>query len=364
MLLIPARVLIIGPSAQRIIGGQEVEATLLVRNWKGDSDAEVAFLPSNPALPKWMRLIENIPYIRTATRLPIYVLSVWRATARVDVVHIFSASYSSFLLACLPAWLISRWQRKRCVLNYHTARHWQKFANSTIVGFVLRHTDAVVVPSHYLAAKFEAIGFSVSVIPNIVADQFHYRPRTQLRPRIICTRNLSSDYGIEVVIIAFSIVQARYPGASLYLIGDGPLRHDLEAQVRDRGLSGVEFCGKVPNDQMPEWYERADIFLNASFLDNAPLSILEAFACGLPVVTTAAGGIPLMANHEETALVGPVGDAQTLADQVLRLLREPELAAKLARQAHEQLASHSWSLVRVKWLEVYAAKGGAKPPLT
>ena len=342
-----------------MVGGQEVEAALLVRKWQADSDVEVSFLSSNPAFPKWMHPLEHIPYVRTIARLPIYLLSVWHATSRVDVVHAFSASYTSFLLTCFPAWLISRWRRKRFVLNYHTARHWQKFATSRIVRFVLTRSHAIVVPSAYLAAKFEEVGFAVSVIPNIIGEQFQYRPRINLQPRLICTRNLSPDYGIDVVINVFSIVQAHYPNAALYLIGEGPLRRTLEARVRDLGLSGVEFCGRVPHDQMGEWYERADIFLNASVVDNAPLSILEAFACGLPVVTTAAGGIPLMVKREETAVVAPIGDARTLADHVLRLLHEPALAAKIACEASRWLEPHRWSSVREKWLEVYAAKRDA-----
>jgi len=353
------RLLIIGPIAQRIVGGQEVEAALLLGRWQADSGAEVSFLPNNPALPKWMRPIEQIPYIRTAARLPIYARSVWRTMSRVDAVHVFSAAYSSFLLTSLPAWLISRWHRKRFILNYHTARHWQKFAASRIARFVLTRTDIIVVPSAYLAAKFEGLGFSASIVPNIIDDRFQYRPRIILQPRLICARTLSPDYGIDVVLNAFSLVQSQHPEASLYVVGEGPLRRKLEAQARALGLSGVEFCGRVPNDQMPEWYERADIFLNASVVDNAPLSMLEAFACGLPVVTTAAGGIPLMVSHEETALVAPVGDAQALADHVLRLLRGPALAAKLARHAHEQLAAHRWSSVREKWLEVYLPKSDA-----
>lgn len=351
--MIPSRVLIIGPSAQRTVGGQEVEAALLVRKWQADSDVEVSFLPNNPALPNWMRPIEQIPYIRTAARLPIYAFSAWRAMSLVDVVHVFSGSYRSFLLTCLPAWLISQWPRKRFILNYHTARRWQKFARSRIVRFVLRRTNAIVVPSAYLAAKFKEVDFCVAVIPNIISDRFQFRLRLNLRPRMICARNLNPEYGIEAVLNAFALVQARYPGALLYVMGEGPLRRDLEAQVRTLGLSGVEFCGTVPNDQMPEWYERADIFLNASLLDNAPLSILEAFACGLPVVTTAAGGIPLMASHEETALVVSVGDARALAQQVLRLLHDPELASKIALQARQRLEPHRWSFVRKKWLESY-----------
>jgi glycosyltransferase involved in cell wall biosynthesis len=349
------RVLIVFPFARHILGGQEVEAALLMRKWQGDPDIEVSFLPSNPALPQWMRVCDRIPYIRTLLRLPVYLASLWPAISRVEVVHVFSASYTSFLLTCVPAWLISRLQRKAVVLNYHTARRWQTFADSSIVRFVLKRTERNVVPSRYLAAKFEEAGWKVDVIPNIIGDQFRFRARCNLQARILCARNLSPDYGIEVAINAFAIVQAQYPNASLSLVGEGPLRRSLEAQVSGLGLSGVTFRGAVPNENMPEWYDRADIFLNASFLDNAPLSILEAMTCGLPVVTTDAGGIPLMVKHGETGLVAPVGDAQTLAEHVIRLLREPEFAATLARHAYEQLETYRWPSVRPKWLELYRA---------
>ena len=359
------RLLIVGPSARPVLGGQEVEAALLLRKWQNDPDLQVSFLPSNPALPGWMGVSERIPYVRTVLRLLAYVASLWRAMSGVEVVHVFSASYTSFLLTALPAWLISRLQRKRTILNYHTARRWETFAQSRIVGIIVKHTAGIVVPSPYLAAKFEEAGWKVQVIPNIVGDRFQYRARSNLEPRILCARNLSPDYGIEIVIEAFAMVQAHAPNASLYLLGDGPSRPSLEAQVRRLGLSGVSFCGSVPNEKMPEWYDRADIFLNASFLDradiflnasfldNAPLSIVEAMKCGLPVVTTDAGGIALMVKPEETGLVAPVGDARALAEQVLRLLREPEFAARIARQAHEHLAAYRWSAVREKWLEAY-----------
>jgi L-malate glycosyltransferase len=284
-------------------------------------------------------------------------VSVWRAASQVDVLHVFSASYSSFVLNCIPAWLISRLCQKRFLLNYHTAREWQKLASSLLVRFILRRTETIVVPSLYLAAKFEQIGIAVSIVPNIIdEDHFQYRPRIPLRPNVICTRNLSPDYGMEVVIHAFAIVQQHYPDAMLYLVGDGPLRNNLEILARALRVSHIIFCGALPNEKVAECYKQADIFVNGSVLDNAPLSILEAMASGVPVVTTAAGGIPHMVKHEETALVCPVGDWLALAEQVMRLLREPELGLQIARRAYEQVFMHSWPLIRKKWLDVYAGE--------
>jgi glycosyltransferase involved in cell wall biosynthesis len=349
------RVVIIAPSGVGVIGGQEVESALLFRHWHGDPEVDVAFLPNNPASPIWLRKFEQIRYLRTVVRLPIFLWSVWRAASRANALHAFSASYGSFVLNCVPIWLISKLRGKAFVLNYHTARDWKRFASSRLAQSVLRRTERIVVPSPFLAAKFEEIGFPTCVVPNIIDEaRFKYRPRNPLRPAAICTRNLGPDYGIEVVIEAFAIVLRHQPSATLYLIGDGPLRNKLESLVQALGLSGhVQFCGAMPNEKVAEWYERADIFVNASFLDNSPLSILEAMSSGVPVVTTAAGGIPSMVCHEGTALLCPVGNSRALAEQVVRLLREPELALNMAHRAHGELGMHHWALVRQKWLEVY-----------
>ena len=259
------------------------------------------------------------------------------------------------VLNCVPIWVISKLQRKAFVLNYHTARDWDRFASSRLVQSLLKRTERIVVPSTFLATKFGEIGVTTFVVPNTIDEgRFKYRPRNLLRPTAICTRNLGPDYGIDVVIEAFAIVLQHHPSAKLYLIGDGPLRNKLESLVHGLGLSGhVQFCGAMPNEKVAEWYERADIFVNASFLDNSPLSILEAMSSGVPVVTTAAGGISSMVRHEGTGLLCPVGNARALAEQVMRLLREPELARNIAHRAHHELAAHRWVSVRQKWLEVY-----------
>ncbi|MBV9183936.1 MAG: glycosyltransferase, partial [Acidobacteria bacterium] len=161
------RVLIIAPVSASVSGGQEVEAMLILRRWQNDPELEACFVPNNPRLPKGLKIMETIRYVRTAVRLPIYLTLVWQAAAKVDVVHIFSAAYSSFVLNCIPVWMISRLRRKRFVLHYHTAREWKKFAASNLVRFILKRVDKIVVPSTYLAGKFKQIGFDASVIPNI-----------------------------------------------------------------------------------------------------------------------------------------------------------------------------------------------------
>src|SRR6266851_7438600 len=101
------RVAIVAPSL-RYIGGQSAQADLLLRFWQNDPDVDISFLPVDPPLPRALAWAESIPGLRTILREPIYFWRLWRGLKDVDVTHIFSAAYWSFLLAPAPAWLFAR----------------------------------------------------------------------------------------------------------------------------------------------------------------------------------------------------------------------------------------------------------------
>ena len=94
--------------------------------------------------------------------------------------------------------------------------------------------------------------------------------------------------------------------------------------------------------------------MNSSVVDNQPLSILEAFATGLPVVSTPTGDIPSLVRHEETGLLVPQGDPSAMAEAVARLLEHPERARLMARLARQELRRFTWPQVRAEWAAVYA----------
>src|SRR5205823_4872271 len=127
----------------------------------------------------------------------------------------------------------------------------------------------------------------------------------------------------------------------------------IRGLVHQLNLKGVEFTGVASRQDIGQYYDRADIFINGSRLDNMPVSVLEAFASGTPVVTTTPEGMSYLVEHERTGLLSESGDAEALAENVIRLLRDPELAAQLASNAHEQLSRYCWGFVREQWLDVY-----------
>jgi glycosyltransferase involved in cell wall biosynthesis len=157
------------------------------------------------------------------------------------------------------------------------------------------------------------------------------------------------------VLRAFAVVQRRFGDARLIVAADGRDRGQLEQLARELALRNAEFIGWVSPDHVADLYSAADIYLNGSDSgDNVPVSILEAFAAGLPVVSTDAGGIPELVRQGETGMLVPRGDHAEMAACALRLLDDPELSSKLAHNAREECLGFTWSARREEWLGLYA----------
>ena len=325
-----------------------------MRLWKNDPDVEVSFLAVDPALPRVLAWAESIRGIRTILREPIYFWHLWRGLKEVHVAHIFAASYWSFLLAPTPAWFFAKLRGKKSIINYRSGEardHLRRFRSGK---FVLSRVDEIVVPSGYLVDVFREFGLKAIVVPNLVdLSQFRYRERNPLRPHLVCTRGFSEYYSVDVVVKAFAELKREYSEAQLDLVGGGPLEATIRKQVADLNLNGVNFVGVASRQEIGKYYDQADIFINASWLDNMPVSVIEAFRSGTPVVSTSPESMPYLVQHEHNGLLSKVGDDKALAANVIRLLRDPALAANLARNAYEDSQKYTWEVVREQWLKVY-----------
>ena len=351
----PVRVLLVGPSMD-ILGGQAVQLQRLLANFRTTEGIIPGFLPVNPRLPGPLAVLQRIKYVRTVVTSIAYAISLLLTVRRYDVIHAFSASYWSFLLAPLPAMAVGRLMGRRVVLNYRSGEahdHLKRWRRTAVPA--MRLADAIVVPSNYLVKVFAEFGLEATSIFNFVdLDGIVFRERDKLAPVFLSNRNFQPLYNVPCTIRAFALIQAQVPGARLIVAGFGPEHGRLEALVRELGLNGVEFRGKMPPERMPALYDEADIYLNSPNTDNMPNSVIEAFAAGLPVVTTNAGGIPFILEHERTGLMVETGDDQAMARQALRLLREPGLAARLTQTArHECLTRYVWPAVQSDWAQLY-----------
>jgi glycosyltransferase involved in cell wall biosynthesis len=348
------RVLIVAPSID-ILGGQAVQAARLLEGLGNEPSLEVGFLPINPRLPGPFRQLQRIKYVRTVVTTLQYAASLLARVRRYDLVHVFSAAYFSFVLAPTPAMLFAKLYGKKIVLNYHSGEasdhltRWRRTAIPT-----LKLADAIAVQSDYLVNIFARFGLEARAIFNHLETQlFCFRERTPLRPIFLANRNLEPHYNVGCVLRAFAKIQRSVPEARLIVVGDGSQRVSLESLARSLDLRNVEFRGRVAPGEMRDVYGEADIYLNASDIDSMPISILEAFASGLAVATTRAGGIPFIVTHERTGLLVERNNHEALASAALRLLEDGPLASSLINNARSELEKYSWPAVRDAWLGLY-----------
>lgn len=354
----PVRVCILAPSID-VLGGQSRQAERLMIGLAAESSVEIGFIPHNPRLPGPLGALQRIKYVRTVVTTLLYWAIAATRLWRYDVIHAYSASYYSYLLSVLPIIVLGKLYRKTVLLNYHSGEAEDHLGNWRLTAIpFMRWADMIVVPSGYLVEIFARFGLAARAIHNVVElEVFRYRERRPIRPVFLTSRLHEPLYNVPCVLRAFALIQQQYPDASLTVAGDGWMRPQLEELARDLGLRNTRFVGRVPWDRMPDVYDEADIYLTATNIDNMPGSVIECLSCGLPVVTTDAGGVPYIVTHDETALIVPRNDHVALAAQAVRLLEDETLPVRLARNGREACVKFAWPAVRDAWLGAYHELG-------
>lgn len=315
-----------------------------------------------PYRPAW---IERIRGVRALFRLLPYLASLWKAAGRVTVFHVFANSGWAWHLFTAPAVWMGRLRGIPVIVNYRGGGAEEFFRRSWwLVRPTLALAALVSVPSGFLADVFKKRGVATTVVPNIV-DLSRFTPDLaqprllELRqpgwPHVVVTRNLEQIYDIGTALGAFARIRERYPNARLLIVGSGPEQDALQALAGKLAVAGaITFTGRIDNAELPELYRRADLMLNPSLVDNMPISILEALASGVPVVTTDVGGIPYLVKPEQTALLVKPGDEQAMADAALRVLEDKSLRQRLVSAGLQEALKYQWPVVRECLLGVYS----------
>jgi glycosyltransferase involved in cell wall biosynthesis len=197
---------------------------------------------------------------------------------------------------------------------------------------------------------------SVSIIPMGVELRNTFTQKadvTRRANRIIFVGRFVAKKGIEILIDALTLIRDAYPRIELLLVGDGPLRQQLEERVNMAGASGnVKFTGGVAHDVLPELYSSASIAVVPSIIDaqgdreGLGLVMIEAMGCGCAVVASAMEPLTEVVEHEKSGLIFEPGNAEDLSRQLVRLLRDPEFTKNLARRGGEiARESYDWGCI-------------------
>jgi glycosyltransferase involved in cell wall biosynthesis len=224
------------------------------------------------------------------------------------------------------------------------------------VRWLLKHASYVQAPSDYLRVSLRKYHADIRLLPNAIdVAKYGLRVRRKARPRLIWIRAFHTIYNPALLPKSIALLVDDFPDIQSIMVGpdkgDGSLTQCVgEAErlgLRDR----ITFAGGVNNDTLPGWLEKADIFVNTTNYDNCPVSVLEAMAAGLCIVSTSVGGIPYLLVNKENALLVPVDDPEAMSQAIRRILSDPGLAHRLSENAVKSVKGYDWENILTKWEE-------------
>lgn len=222
---------------------------------------------------------------------------------------------------------------------------------------VLRCADCLVAPSPFLAQKIGVHGFQIQIVPNVVElDLYNYRERDKLQPKLLWMRSFHPIYNPQMAVEVLADLRQSHPDARLTMAGvDKGLETEIRKMVADMKLTDcVDFPGFLNAEQKARAFSEADIFLNTNRTDNMPVSVVEACASGLPVVSTKVGGLPFLISDGENGLLVENENAFEMVEAVKLLLENSTLAHKVSRGGRALSERSGWSAVRAGWERLFA----------
>lgn len=314
---------------------------------------------NKPYFPQWVGRVKGI---RAIFRLIAYIAQLWQAANRVQIFHVMANSGWSWHLFAAPVIWIGKLKDVPVIINYRGGEAGAFFNKSFFwVKPSLDCTTEIIVPSGFLQAVFNKRGYTTHIVPNII-DLSRFSPKedsdhSSLQKdvtNILAARNLEPIYGNATVLRAFKLVKEKVPAVHLIIAGSGFEEKFLKKLTKDLAIeNSVTFTGRIDNKDMPALYQSADIMVNGSLVDNMPISILEALACGIPIVSTDVGGIPQLVEHEKTALLVGAKDHAVMADALLTLINDEPKRIKIRENGLESIKQYTWLNVKNRLLPIY-----------
>lgn len=212
-----------------------------------------------------------------------------------------------------------------------------------------------VTPSPYLFEEFKKAGYSnLKIIPNgIELKNYTFKKRENIQPKLLWVRAFADIYNPILALKVYKKLLESYPDAQLCMVG--PFKDnsiiDCRAYAKKHNLP-VEFTGKMSKAEWVNYSEDFDIFINTTNVDNTPVSVIEAMALGLPVVSTNVGGIPYLLDDNENALLVSPNQENEMFKAIINLIEHPSLNKKLTKAARQKVEEFDWMAVTKIWKEL------------
>jgi glycosyltransferase involved in cell wall biosynthesis len=213
----------------------------------------------------------------------------------------------------------------------------------------------IVAPSNFLKSIFEVYGYNeVIYIPNsIEVENYEFIDRQINTIKLLWVRSFSSLYNPEQAVLVLEALLKLNYDATLTMIGpevDGALAKTKEL-AREKKLE-VDFTGKLSKSKWRDYAKGCNVFINTTNIDNMPVSVIEAMALGLPIVSTNVGGLPYLIKNEKEGLLVPKQDVEAMVKAILRLRSDEVLKSEIVTNARFKVEKFDWNTIKNKWLAV------------
>ena len=281
-------------------------------------------------------------------------LKLFFRSNKYDTFHIHGCSGLGFYPIFIGV-LVGVLKRKKIIVTYHGGKL-KEFLNRypRLIILILNKADVLTVPSIYLKNILTNYNIKSLCIPNIIRDDnVSFKERRTISPIIIVTRSLEKVYNISLMLEAYAQIKNKYDNAQLYIVGDGSLKSSLENEVKNKKIKDVVFTGRIDNSLIGEMLNKADIYVNPSTADNMPLSLFEAFACGLPVISTNVGGIPNFIQNNKNGFLIDSKNTHSLVEKIEFILKNQEVVDTITKNAYKTFKNYTWNSLKYKYSDLY-----------
>jgi glycosyltransferase involved in cell wall biosynthesis len=285
-------------------------------------------------------------------RLIFMVFSTCRNAKKVDYIIIDTYSTSSFWYAFFCSQM-ARVFKTKYIPILHGGSLPNRLKNyPTLSKMIFANAYSNVAPSKFLQTIFSEYGFENTIyIPNVLEiEKYKFKERNSFEPKILWVRAFAAIYNPKMAIDVFNLIKSNYSNATLCMVGpdkDGSLEI-TKKYAENLGLN-VIFTGGLPQKKWLELSNGYDVFINTTHIDNTPISVMEAMAMGLPVVSTNVGGIPYLLENEKDSLLVNDNDVQVMANSIIRTIENQSETIVRVQNARKKIESFDWNLVKIMW---------------
>ena len=226
--------------------------------------------------------------------------------------------------------------------------------NKFLSNLIFKNSYKNIAPSNYLKVAFEKKGYDTMFIPNILEiKNYKFKNRKYLEPKLFWVRAFKEIYNPTLAIKVLDLLKKEYPKAILCMVGpfvDNSYDECLKLISELKLETSVEFTDVLLKENWHKKSEDYDVFINTTNFDNTPVSVMEAMALGLPIVSTNVGGLPFLINNEEDGLLVDKNEAKKMTKAIIYLLNGnfPDLS----KNARMKVENFDWEIVRNKWVEI------------